>query len=87
MPFAAYQVPLRRGRFRVVTPAFVTQAHRSGQWLQCWVVDDPDEARTLLDWGVDGLVTDRPDLMVPLRDAWVGRGTPPASRRRPSGTA
>ncbi len=87
LPFAAYQVPLRRGRFRVVTPAFVTQAHRSGQWLQCWVVDDPDEARTLLDWGVDGLVTDRPDLMVPLRDAWVGRGTPPASRRRPSGTA
>jgi hypothetical protein len=50
------------------------------------VVDDPDEACTLLDWGVDGLVTDRPDLMVSLRDAWVDRGRPPASRRQPAGT-
>lgn len=82
LPFAAYQVPLRRGRLRVVTPAFVAQAHRSGQWLQCWVVDDPTEARSLLDWGVDGLVTDRPDLIVPLRDAWVARGSVPASRRQ-----
>ena len=84
LPFAAYQVPLRRGSFRVVTPAFVSQAHRSGQWLQCWVVDDPVEAETLLAWGVDGLVTDRPDLMVGLRDAWVARGEVPASRRRPA---
>jgi len=83
LPFTAYQVPLRRGRFRVVTPAYVAQAHRSGQWLQCWVVDDPVEASTLLDWGVDGLVTDRPDLMVALRDGWVARGAVPASRRRP----
>lgn len=83
LPFAAYQVPLRRGRLRVVTPAFVAQAHRSGQWLQCWVVDDPTEAQTLLDWGVDGLVTDRPDLLVGLRDAWVALGAVPASRRRP----
>lgn len=82
LPFAAYQVPLRRGRLRVVTPAFVAQAHRNGQWLQCWVVDDPTEARTLLDWGVDGLVTDRPDLIVPLRDTWVARGRVPASRRQ-----
>jgi hypothetical protein len=27
----------------------------------------------LLDWGVDGLITDRPDLAVQVRDAWVRR--------------
>jgi glycerophosphoryl diester phosphodiesterase len=83
LPFSAYQVPLRRHQLRVVTPAFVAQAHRSGQWLQCWVVDDPVEAETLLNWGVDGLVTDRPDLMVALRDVWVARGGRAASRRHP----
>jgi glycerophosphoryl diester phosphodiesterase len=29
-------------------------------------VDTEADARRLLDWGVDGLISDRPDLLVPL---------------------
>lgn len=67
--YRAFQVPERAGRLRVVTPAFVRQAHREGCTVQVWVVDDPADARRLLSWGVDGLVSDRPDLIVPVRDA------------------
>jgi glycerophosphoryl diester phosphodiesterase len=31
-----------------------------------WTVDTEDDARRLLAWGVDALITDRPDIMVPL---------------------
>ncbi len=69
-PYTAFQVPETTGRLRVVSPRFVRQVHREGQVVQVWVVDAPDTARRLLDWGVDGLITDRPDLIVPARDAW-----------------
>jgi glycerophosphoryl diester phosphodiesterase len=74
-PYVAFQVPEWSGRTRVVSRAFVRQVHREGQVVQVWVVNDEVDARRLLDLGVDGLISDRPDLMVPLRDRWV------ASRR------
>ena len=58
-----------RGTTRVVSPRFVDDAHRAGLGVQVWTVDDEDDARRLLDWGVDALITDRPDLIVPAR-AW-----------------
>jgi len=76
-PYSAYQVPVRFGRLSVATPAFVRQAHRNGCLVQVWVVDAEDEAQRLLDWGVDGLITDRPDITVPLRDRWVARASGP----------
>jgi glycerophosphoryl diester phosphodiesterase len=81
VPYSAYQVPVRFGRLTVATPAFVRQAHRSGCLVQVWVVDAEEVAQRLLDWGVDGLITDRPDITVPLRDRWIacatGRSRPP----------
>jgi glycerophosphoryl diester phosphodiesterase len=64
--YGGYQVPERAGRTRVVSPRFVHDAHRFGLAVQVWTVDSPDDARRLLEWGVDALITDRPDLMVPL---------------------
>ena len=68
---AALQVPHRRGRFTVVTPALVKRAHALGKHVHVWTVDDPAEMHHLLDLGVDGVMTDRTDL---LRDVLVERG-------------
>ena len=73
-PYDGYQIPERAGRTRVVSPRFILDAHRAGLGVQVWTVDDQDEARRLLAWGVDALITDRPDVMVPLvRDVCAGR--------------
>jgi glycerophosphoryl diester phosphodiesterase len=64
--YDGYQVPERSGPTRVVTPRFIADAHRAGLGVQVWTVNDPARARRLLDCGVDAIITDRPDLMVPL---------------------
>ena len=69
-PYRAFQVPEQVGRLRVITPRFIRRAHREGQSIQVWVVDGADDATRLLDWGVDGLISDRPDVTVPLVGRW-----------------
>jgi glycerophosphoryl diester phosphodiesterase len=65
-PYRGYQVPEWSGRTQVVSKQFVDDAHRAGLRVQVWTVDTEADARRLLDWGVDGLITDRPDIIVPL---------------------
>lgn len=69
--FQAYQVPHRRGRVQVVTPGFVRRAHAAGRHVHVWTIDDPAEMHALLDRGVDGLFTDRTDI---LKDVLIARG-------------
>lgn len=57
------QVPEAFQGLRIVTPAFVRAAHRRNIPVQVWTVDDPDDMRRLLSWGVDGIQSDRPDLL------------------------
>jgi glycerophosphoryl diester phosphodiesterase len=64
--YAGYQVPEIAGRTRVVSPRFVEYAHRAGLGVQVWTVDAEADARRLLAWGVDALITDRPDIIVPI---------------------
>lgn len=68
---AAFQIPRRRGRLTLVDRAFVEKAHAAGKHVHVWTVDEPAEMHELLDLGVDGLFTDRTDL---LKDVLVERG-------------
>ena len=65
-PYGGYQIPERHGATRVVSRRFVADAHRAGLGVQVWTVNDEADARRLLGWGVDALITDRPDVMLPL---------------------
>lgn len=65
------QVPVRARGITLVTPGFVRHAHALGLHVHVWTIDDPAEMRYLLDIGVDGLMSDRVDL---LRDLLVERG-------------
>ncbi|MDG4826087.1 glycerophosphodiester phosphodiesterase [Asanoa sp. WMMD1127] len=71
----AAQVPPRYGRLTVVDPRFVAYAHRLGLQVHVWTIDDPDPMHHLLDLGVDGIMTDRVDV---LRDVFIARGHWPA---------
>lgn len=56
-------LPHRMGELTVVDAAVVEHFHRLGIPVHVWTVDDEDEMRALLAIGVDGIVTDRPDVL------------------------
>ncbi|MCD4535347.1 glycerophosphodiester phosphodiesterase [Nocardioides sp. cx-169] len=60
---AALQIPHRRGRLVVATRGLVRRAHAAGHHVHAWTIDDPEEMDELLDRGVDGLFTDRTDVL------------------------
>ncbi|GLH99156.1 glycerophosphodiester phosphodiesterase [Phytohabitans aurantiacus] len=70
----AAQVPVRYGRVRLVDRRFIGYAHRLGLQVHVWTIDDPAEMHYLLDLGVDGIMTDRVDV---LRDVYMSRGVWP----------
>lgn len=62
-----YQVPLTY-RFagievKVVTPQRIRSIHNAGHKIHVWTIDEPQQMHELIDWGVDGIITDRPDLL------------------------
>jgi glycerophosphoryl diester phosphodiesterase len=67
----AAQVPVRHGRLTVVDRRFLAYAHRLGLQVHVWTIDDPAEMNSLLDLGVDGIMTDRVEV---LRDVFLRRG-------------
>ena len=78
---AALQIPFRRGPLVVATRGLVRRAHAAGKHVHVWTVDDPDEIRALLDRGVDGVMTDRTDILKEVlvqRDQWMGNGKDPS---------
>lgn len=67
----ALQIPHRHGRVTVVTDDLIRQAHSAGVQVHVWTINDPGEMNELLDLGVDGLITDRADI---LREVLQQRG-------------
>ena len=64
--FSAVQVPIENSGITILTRRFVDVAHARGLWVDAWTIDDPAEMQMLIDIGVDGLITDRPDLLLEL---------------------
>jgi glycerophosphoryl diester phosphodiesterase len=69
--YQAFQVPESSGSTRVVSPRFVALAHQAGIAVQVWTVDEPADIRRLLEWGVDGIISDRPDVAADVVREWV----------------
>lgn len=78
--YHALQVPETRSGIRIVSPSSIKAAHRLGVQVHVWTVNDRADMERLLDWGVDGIMTDRPDLLAALlaqRQAQAPAATPP----------
>jgi glycerophosphoryl diester phosphodiesterase len=56
-------LPHRMGTLTVVDAAVVRYFHGRGMPVHVWTIDDEREMRELLALGVDGIVTDRPDVL------------------------
>ena len=68
---AALQIPPRSGLTPLVTRRTVKAYHRMGLQVHVWTINQPARMERLLDRGVDGIMTDRPDL---LKEVFIKRG-------------
>lgn len=67
------QIPERTRKLPVLTRTLIRQTHAAGAQVHVWTVDEPAAMHRLLDLGVDGLMTDRADLLKEVlveRDQW-----------------
>ncbi len=59
----ALQVPVRQGPVTVVSRDTVATAHRAGAAVHVWTINAEEDMARLIEMGVDGLVSDRADLL------------------------
>lgn len=65
-------VPMRLGSLTTFVEPLIEHGHGIGVRVVVWTVDEAVTMRRLLDVGVDGIITDRPDV---LREVMVARGS------------
>lgn len=61
----------------IVSPRFVRVLKRHGIPVHVWTVNEVADMHRLLDWGVEGLITDRPDILGTVLHERVGRPLAP----------
>lgn len=75
----AVQIPEFHEQRRLVTQKLVRDLHAQGLPVHVWTVNAESDMHRLLDWGVDGIVTDRPDTLARVLHRRVGRPLPPGA--------
>ena len=59
----ALQIPPEFAGAQIINEHFVAAAHRADLAVHAWTIDDPLTMNALLDWNVDGIMTDRPSVL------------------------
>ncbi|MBV7508306.1 hypothetical protein KW850_24110 [Bacillus sp. sid0103] len=62
----AFQIPTEDSGFDLTDKKLINGAHRRGMQMHYWTIDDPKVMKKLLDAGADGILTNRPDLLLNL---------------------
>jgi glycerophosphoryl diester phosphodiesterase len=57
------QLPPTYGGLRVLTPDVIKAAHKQNIRVEAWTVNDVVTMRALIDLGIDGIITDYPDIL------------------------
>ncbi len=61
-----FQIPMEDSGFDLTDQRLINGAHRLGMEIHYWTIDDPAEMEKLIDGGADGILTNRPDLLLEL---------------------
>lgn len=63
-PAPAIQIPESFGDRTLITPATIEAAHSVDLEMHVWTVNDAEDMERLLAWGIDGLMSDKPELLL-----------------------
>jgi glycerophosphoryl diester phosphodiesterase len=81
--YRGFQVPEVAGATRIVSRDFIRHAHEGGFEVHVWTVDEEADMERLLAWGADGLITNRPDAAVAVRNRFAAGSRQAAAGGRP----
>lgn len=62
----AFQIPTEDSGFDLTDQKLIDGAHRLGMQIHYWTIDDPATMNKLIDAGADGILTNRPDLLLKM---------------------
>jgi glycerophosphoryl diester phosphodiesterase len=62
----AFQIPVEDSGFDLTDQKLINGAHRLGMEIHYWTIDDPKTMERLIGAGADGILTNRPDLLLKL---------------------
>jgi glycerophosphoryl diester phosphodiesterase len=62
----AFQIPTEDSGYDLTDQRLIDGAHRLGMQIHYWTIDDPVTMKKLIDAGADGILTNRPDLLLDL---------------------
>ena len=75
------QTSERLGKRQILSPSLIRALHDKNIQVHVWTVNERADMERLLDWGVDGIITDRPDRLAEVLHERVGRPLPPGARQ------
>ena len=50
-------------RYNLLQPRIIEEVHRSGRQIMTWTVNNKEQLRSASEWGIDGLISDHPELL------------------------
>lgn len=62
----AFQLPLEQEGFDLASWNLLRGAHQRDMHVYYWTINDEETMRELIDKGADGIITDRPDLLIEI---------------------
>ena len=62
-PADAFQIPEYHGDYHLLTEGFIEKAHKKNIKIHVWTVNEKRDMERLIKMGVDGIITDYPDLL------------------------
>ena len=65
--YDALELPFRLGPLPIISKRNIGRAHNAEKQIIAWTVNDFKSMQRLTDWGIDGLITDRPDLAMKVK--------------------
>ena len=65
------QIPVKQWGVPVLTKRFIKTAKKQNKFVHVWTIDDIDQMFELIEFGVDGLMTDKPSV---LKEAMLKKG-------------
>ncbi len=63
---AAVQIPMKAKGINLAKSGFVKTAHKRNMIIHYWTINTTENMQKLINFGVDGIMTDRPDLLIDL---------------------